>query len=300
MRASSGLKVVVALQESQQAISLQNDLEYLGHRVQRCHEFSEGLRLLREWRPDLIVAEEGLGREQPDAGLRLAQSCRVTEDRVNGWPGTRTLVFVPVPDWDRFKRAQRTGAHVIVKGANFDTTIRYVQTIADGLVTDRMLGPALIGIHRYKGNVPHPNCKDCEWVGAEVSYGSSQTDVQRLTPVRIVLLNVLLFLRRGQSPSVIVNTYNESLFLKKILQSHILPESAIKMGMTRLRHDIGGALEWIGAPYSGDHFLPVVPYGARTYCLAGNRRLIHVPADDSKLLRHAEQTIGFTVLPSAE
>jgi hypothetical protein len=53
-------------------------------------------------------------------------------------------------------RAHRTGAHVIVKGGNFDAAIRYVQTIADGLVTDRLLGPALVGMHRYRGKSPNP------------------------------------------------------------------------------------------------------------------------------------------------
>ena len=91
-------------------------------------------------------------------------------------------MFIPIPDWERFERAQQTGAHVIVKGANFDAAIRYIQTVADNLVTDRMLGPALCGIHKFKGDGPHAKCEDCEWIGATISYGSSQADCQNLSP----------------------------------------------------------------------------------------------------------------------
>lgn len=190
-------------------------------------------------------------------------------------------MFIPVADWDRFKRAQRTGAHVIVKGANLDAAIRYAQTIADGLTTDRMLGPALIGMHRLEGDASHPRCDNCEWVGALVSYGSSQTDLQRLTPVRIALLNMLLFRRRGQSPAALANASLECSFLRRMLRGNVLRESAIKMEMTRLRRDIEAALEAIGAPYSGDHFLPPVSHGVKAYSMAGNRRLIHIPGDDA-------------------
>jgi threonine synthase len=69
------------------------------------------------------------------------RSYQVTEDRVNGWAGTRTLILIPNADWDRFKQAQQTGAHVIVRATNFDAVIRYVQTVADDLVIDRSLGP---------------------------------------------------------------------------------------------------------------------------------------------------------------
>jgi hypothetical protein len=276
----SRLTILIALQTNDEAILLGQELEYLGHRVQRCCELREALRRLRIWHPDLIVTEEGLGREQSDAGLRLAEYCRVTEDQVNGWAGTRTLILIPVSDWDRFKRAQRTGAHVIVKGSNFDAAIRYIQTIADDLATDRVLGPALIGIHRFKGQIPFPNCDDCEWVGAQISYGSSQTDVEHLTPVRIALLNILLFRCRGQSPGAIVDVCRESHFLKRILPGHVLRESAIKMEMTRLRGHLGKALEAIGAPYAGKHFLPLVTHSVKMYNLTGNRRLIHVPDGD--------------------
>lgn len=271
---AAALKILVALEKPEEARALQLELESLGHRVQICRELDDALSWLRKWQPELVVTEEGLGRREPDAGLRLAEYCRVTEDQVNGWPGTRTIILIPVPDWDRFKRAQRTGAHVILK-RRFDAAIRYIQTISDNLVTDRMLGPVLVGIHRFAGDTLSPSCENCEWVGATVSYGSSETDLARLTPVRTALLNILLFRRRGQSPAAIVNSCQEML-LKNILKHHVLRESAVKMEITRLRQDIGKALEWIGAPYSGEHFLPLVFHGAKTYCLSGNRRLIHI------------------------
>ncbi|HEY6763224.1 MAG TPA: hypothetical protein VI386_00505 [Candidatus Sulfotelmatobacter sp.] len=277
------LKILIGLQDSKQAKLLQLDLECLGHRVQPFQKLGGAVEWLRKWQPDLIVVEEEMGRGQPDAGLRLAEYCRATEDRVNGWPSTRTLLLISVQDWNRFKRAQQTGAHVVFKGTNFDAVIRYIQTIADNLATDRMLGPALIGIHKYKGEVPHPKCDDCEWIGGTVSYASSQTDLECLTPVRIALLNILLFRRRGQSPTAIVDVCGESLFLKRILRGHVLRGSAVKMEMTRLRKVIGEALGAIGAPYTGDHFLPFVLHGLQTYRLSGNRRLIHVPDATSQL-----------------
>jgi len=272
---TSQLKILIVLQRIEEASALQNNLECLGHRALRCHDLSHALRSLREWQPDLLVTEETLGRSEPDAGIRLAEFCGFAGDRVNGWPGTKVLIFIPIPDWDRFKRLQRTGAHVIVKGQNFEAAIRYVQTIADGLVTDQTLGPALVGIHAFHNGSPYPKCDNCTWVGASVSYGTSQTDLQ-LTPVRTAILNALLFRRRGQSSMTIANVCRELLFLKKILRGRELRESAVKMEITRLRQDIGKALEVIGATYTGGHFLPPVPHGTNMYCLAGNRRIVHV------------------------
>jgi hypothetical protein len=83
--------------------------------VELSSELDDALRWLRKWQPDMVVAGEGLGRNRPVGGLRLAEYCRVMADRVNGWPGTRALILIPDADWDRFKQAQRTGAHVIVK-----------------------------------------------------------------------------------------------------------------------------------------------------------------------------------------
>jgi hypothetical protein len=275
------LKVLLALAKREEAHALQQELESLGHRVQICREVDEALRFLIKWPPDLIITDEQLDRAQPFAGLRLAEYCRVAEDQINGWKGARTVILIPVADWDRFKRAQDTGAHVVLK-KSFDAVVRYVQTIADNLVTDRVLGPVLVGVHKFKGDMPTPNCKNCEWVGATVSYGSSETDVAHLTPVRTALLNILLFRRRGLSPSAIVARARET-FFKRILKQHELRESAVKMEITRLRQDIGKALEWIGIPYSGAHFLPLLPYDVKTYGLSGNRRLIHVPSGNIEL-----------------
>jgi hypothetical protein len=275
------LKIIIALQRDEEAGPLGHELECLGHRVTSCRDLGEATRWLRDWRPDLVVTEEGLGRKQPDVGLRLAEYCRATDDHVNGWPGTRTLMFIPIPDWERFKRAQKTGAHVIVKGANFDSTIRYIQTIADDLITDRIIGPVLTGMHKFEGDAPHTKCENCEWIGATVSYCNSHVDLQGLTPVRIALLNALLFRRRGQSPSAIADICLESHFIKRILQKHVVRESAIKMEVTRLRRHFDDELHALGAPYTGKHFLPYLSHGAGIYCLSGNRRLVHIPVADS-------------------
>ena len=271
------LKILVALPNGAERIALQQELESLGHRVECTGEFREALKWLRDWQPDLIVTEEGLGRTQPDAGLRLAEFCRATEDQVNGWPGTRTVILIPNADWNRFRQVQKTGAHVILRAPNFDTVIRYIQTVVDDLATDRLLGPALVGIHRFTGNSPCPNCENCQWVGAEIIYGSSKTDVRNLTAVRIVLLNALLFRRRGQRPIDIENACRESALLKNLLGKHAVRQSAVKMEITRLRKHLDDDLGVLGIPYTGKHFLPYIMHGAEVYCLSGNRRLIHVP-----------------------
>lgn len=280
---SSHLRILIALPHNEDALILERELEMLGHRVQVSREFNNAITILREWLPDLLVTEEGLSGKEPDAGLRLAESCRVLEDQINGLSGTRVLMLIPSPDWDRFKRAQQRGAHVIVKTRNLDAAIRYTQTIADNLGTDRMMGPALVGIHRFKGDTRSDSCKNCEWIGATVSYGNSESDVQDLTPLRIAILNTLLFHRRAQSLDSILDACGESPFLKKLLKGHVLRESAIKMEVTRLRKGLGQALEAIGAPYSGAHFLPFRTYGVKFYCLIGNRRLIHIPGTGMSL-----------------
>jgi len=275
MDGRSRLKILVFLQGNDEANALQSNLECLGHRVLVCHDLVHALKSQREWQPDLLITEEVFGRVEPNAGIRLAESCGFASDQINGWRRVKVLVLIAVPDWDRFKRLQRTGAHVVVKGTNFETTIRYVQTVADNLVTDRTLGPAIAGIHASHDGTPRPKCDNCAWVGASISYGASQTDLL-LTPVRTALLNVLLFRRRGQSAMEISNVCHEFWFLKKILRGHELRESAVKMEIARLRQDIGNALEVIGAPYIGEHFLPFVRHGAKTYALAGNWCLIHI------------------------
>jgi CheY-like chemotaxis protein len=274
----SCLKVLIALGKNDEAELLRQNLEYLGHRVQICLQLDQALRCLREWQPDLVITEERLAYGERDAGLHLAEYCRANEDQINGRPGTKALVFIPIPDWDRFRRVQETGAHVIVKSPNFDAIIRYVQTIADSLTTDRILGPTLFGIHRFRGGAPQRFCSSCEWVGASLSYGTSLTDVP-LTTVRATLFNSLLFRRRGLSTAEIDGMIDERRFLKSMLKGKALRQSAIKMEITRLRRDVEQALRRIGAPYGANHFLPIVPHGFARYRLAGNWHLSHVPSD---------------------
>lgn len=286
---SLGLKVLIVFQRAEESSFLSGCLENLGCRVLIVRNLNEAIGRLQEWQPDLVIAEEGLGPKQPEAGLRLAEYCLCMEDRVNGWPGARTVLLIPVPDWDRFKRAQETGAHVIFKGRSFDAVIRYIETVADGLITDRILGPALVGIHRYKGEQPDQDCSNCEWVGAEISYGSSKTTMQGLTAVLIVLLNTLLFRRRGLGATEIEDICRKSLFLSKLLGKHGFRYSAVRMEATRLRKHFDNALRGLGIPYVGRHFLPLLLYGANTYRLSGNRRLIHVPVRLPTLLSSPRQ-----------
>jgi len=274
------LNILVALDNSAERIALEQQLESLGHRVECTSELGEALKWLRDWQPDLIVTAPGLGRTQPNAGLSLAEFCRATEDQVNGWNGTRTLILIPNADWDAFKQAQQTGAHVIVRASDFDAVIRYIQTLLDDVVTDRLLGPALVGLHRFIGKRPYPNCENCQWVGAEIVYGSSKIDVRDLTAVRIALLNALLFRRRGQRPIDIENACRESPFLKRLLGKHVLRQSAVKMEVTRLRKHFDHELEVLGIAYTGKHFLPSLTHSVEIYCLVGNRRLVHIPVSD--------------------
>src|ERR1700683_903733 len=109
-------------------------------------------------------------------------------------------------------------------------------------------------------------------------------DVQHLTPVRIAILNALLFRQRGQSAAAIANVCLETPFVKTLLGKHIVRESAVKMEITRLRGHFDKTLEAIGSHYTGKTFLSYVPHGAKTYCLTGNRRLIHVPSEEPGML----------------
>jgi hypothetical protein len=272
------MKILIASANEGEVQSLRYGLEELAHRVLTCCGLSEGARWLRDWQPDLLITEENLVRGDRNCGLRLAELCRMATERGQGTFCTQALILVPVADWDRMKRAQGTGAHVIVKSPSFDAVVRYVQTIADRLTTDRVLGPILFGIHRFRGVAPQRFCSSCGWVGASLSYGTSQTDVP-LTCVRATILNSLLFCRRGLSPAEIAGMIDQHRFLKSLLKGRTLRQSAIKMEITRLRQDIEEALRRIGAPYGGNHFVPLVQHGFERYRLAGNWQLSHVPTD---------------------
>src|ERR1700735_426507 len=101
------LKVLIALRDSQEMASLEANLIALGHLVQIRVHLEQILRLLRDWQPDLVITEETFDGGHPGSGLRLAESCRMTDDRINGWSGTRVLIFIPISDWNRFMLAQR-------------------------------------------------------------------------------------------------------------------------------------------------------------------------------------------------
>lgn len=274
------MKILLTLANDREAQLFEAGLECLGHRVLVCRDLNSAAKWLRDWCPDVAIADESLGRGDPDSGLRLAELCRIAAEQEQGSFRTQSLVLVPLADWDRIRRARRTGAHVIVKSPSPDVVLRYIQTIADNLTTDRVLGPLLFGIHRFRGEVPQKLCTQCKWVGASLAYGTSQTDIQ-FTMVRAALFNCLLFCRRGLSAAEIAARVNEHGFLKSLLHGCPLRESAIKMEISRMRRGIGEALETIGAPYQGTHFLPHVPHGIQRYRLAGNWQLSHIPCGGS-------------------
>jgi len=272
------MRILLAIEKEREAQLLSAAFETLDHRILTCSDLNEGVKLLHDWRPDLLVADERLRFDHPESGLRLAELCRIASERNQGRFGTQAVVLVPTADWERIRRAQRTGAHGIVKGANFDAVLRYVQAVADNLTTDRMLGPILFGIHGFPSRIPAKFCTGCTWVGASIAYGASQADLE-LTPVRATVLNALLGCRRGQSAAEIYCRVKESPFLKSLLGGRILKASAVKMEITRLRQDIAEALSRIGAPYNGHHFLPPVAHGVERYRLMGNWQLSHLPFD---------------------
>jgi len=145
-----------------------------------------------------------------------------------------------------------------------------------GLATDHALGPILFGVHRFWGRLPNRRCETCNWDGASVAFGTSEADID-LNPVRIAVLNALFLHRRGQSAAEIAWTVNESSFLRSIVKNRVFKKTSVKMEVSRLRNDIGSALERIGAP--GQHFLPPVPHGVERYRLGGNWQVLHVPTD---------------------
>ncbi len=272
------MKILLALERESDAQLLAAELEALGHRTVIGSGLGECAKLLRHWQPEMIVADERLRRDQPESGLRLAEICRINTEGTYSSCRAQALVLLPVADWDRMRLAQSTGAHVVVKGSNFDAVVRCVETAADNLTTDRMLGPVLLGVHRFQGRAPHKLCISCKWEGASVCYGTSEAEID-LTPVRMAMLNALFRMRRGQSAAEIAQTVNESVSLRSFLKGRPLKESSVKMEVSRIRDDIGIGLKRIGAPYAGCHFLPFVPHSVQRYRLAGNWRLLHVPEE---------------------
>lgn len=285
------MKILLAFETLREAEALKSGLTSLGHELLLCSELNDATHLISTWQPELLVGEERLGRKHPDAGVRLAGFCRMVTEQSAAHISTQVLVVASFLDWDRIKQLKRAGAHVVVKTPNFDAVVRYVQTVTDQLVTDRILGPVLVGLHRFRGSAPGPFCDGCDWLGASVSYGTSNADLH-LTPVRTALLNALLFHRRGQSTAAIADLVDQRPFLWNFLEGRALRATAIKMEITRLRCDIGDALDRIGAPYQGNHFLPLVPHGVGRYRLEGNFQLTHAPVlttqdTVSQLCRHA-------------
>lgn len=263
-----------------EATSLQQSLAQFEHIVQNCSDMEQATKLLWTWHPDLLITEESIGRFHPQAGLRLAETCRNMHVAIppvfDTNFATKVVLLVPVNDWSRIRRARSTGAHVLVKSANYEKVVRYIQTLVDDLITDRMLGPVLFGFHGFRGSAPDPKCNRCTWLKSGVMYDVTDKDLD-LPPIQTALLNALLMCRRGQSPGDIEIMIKQSPFFRQVLKKQTLRSSAVKMNITRLRKNIGIGLQEIGAPYDPTHFLPWVQYGIQRYHLAGNWYLIHVP-----------------------
>lgn len=269
------LKIVSALTAETQAKQLQNCLEALGHRVATCPELQAAKILISSWHPDLIITEENLGH-QADAGLELAKFCRQESVNGTGRTGIQVIVLVCGSDWCRFSRARSTGAHILLTTQDFSAVERYVQCVADQLVTDRIFGPTLTGIHMFDGADPQRNCATCSWYGCSISYGTSEV-WPTLQPGRIAILNVLMSRRRGLTPREIVADAHSNSLVRALLNGHRLLPTSIKMNVTRLRRNFTSGLDNIGAPYTGSHFLPELDYGCERYRLSGNWQLVHIP-----------------------
>jgi len=272
------VKILLGLERESEAQALAAELEMLKHKTVIGLDLDECVKLLRHWRPDMIVVDERIRRDQPESGLRLAELSRLHAEGSYSSSGTRVLVLLPTADWNRMRRAQFTGAHAIVKGTNFNAVVRSVEASADNLITDRLLGPVLLGVHRFSDRLPHRLCKTCKWERASVCYGMSEAEID-LTPIRTAILNALFWVRRGQSATEIAWTVSNSAFLQAILRSRLLKETAVKMEISRIRDSITKALERIGAPYNGCHFLPPVPHGVGRYRLGGNWAVQHYLVD---------------------
>lgn len=281
------LKILLVMQKDWEVSWLLESLQQLEHVVKHCSDMDRANQLLETWSPDMLVVDDNLGRLQPNAGLTLAERHRATRELGPGRPQTQAIVLIPTADWDRFQTARRTGAHVIVKGSNFEKVIRYVQVVADELTTDRSLGPILLGVHGFLGNAPQRDCSTCKWIGSSIAYCRSEADVD-LPPVRATLLNVLMLHRRGQSPINISETVNGSHFLRRVLGKDFFLPTAVKMAATLLRGSFQETLEELGVPYSGAHFLPCVKHGMERYRLAGNWQLVHIPQEESHAVSMAK------------
>jgi hypothetical protein len=278
MRIDATLRILLFADLGTQTPAFQQYLEADGHRVKTACLLAQATELLRDWKPDLLIADETLNRTEPEAGLRLAELCREMAETYSGRVSCQAIMLVPTKDWSRFYRARRTGAHVIAKSMQLDVLTRYVETAADRLITDRVLGPVLFGFHGFRGKTWEPDCSGCDWFGSSLCYGLSEVQLA-LPTVRTVVLNALMSRRRGQSAEAIGELASTNPFLRALLAGHRLVPTAVKMEISRLRESIGAGLSDLGAPGKATDFLPSVPRGFERYRLTGNWQLVHIRID---------------------
>src|SRR5262249_21072064 len=136
------LKILLVMQKDSEVRYLQQTLEQ-EHIVRSSPDLDWASQVLQNCRPDMVVADEQLGRDCPNAGLVSAERCRAVQELGHGRQQTQSIILLPTRDWHRFKAARRTGAHVVVKEPNFDNVARYIQTIADDVANHRWLEPVL-------------------------------------------------------------------------------------------------------------------------------------------------------------
>jgi CheY-like chemotaxis protein len=271
------LKILLAI-KAEDAANLRRALEDLGHRVEWCSQLEPAVLKLRTWQPDLLIVDEGLDRRAPEAGIRLATMCWELAETSPGRQGTQAILLVTSAEWSHFAAARRTGAHVVHKTADLGATIRYVQAVSDQLATDRILGPVLIGVHGYYGVAPEPDCAHCEWRGSSLLYGTSRRDLG-FYPLGVLILNILMARRRGQSVDEMAQLAGKNAFLRRLHGKRPFQTTSVKMEVTRMRQTIRDECDNLGSSCGGTHFLPTVRHGFERYRLTGNWQLLHVQLD---------------------
>jgi hypothetical protein len=269
------LKTLLALSSTSEAEFLSYALEERGHRVITCTQFNQAVKFLNSWEPGLVVLDEQFDRQEANSGVRLSNIGKSRYELVPGATVTKFLMLIPSRDRNRFQQAKACGAYGIEKSANFEKVIRYIDTFADDLWTDRIVGPVLLAIHECSRSAQAAGCTHCKWRGALLSYGPNERDID---PPRVLaaLLGILSLHRRGLPAEEIVRISTRLNLTRDTLQGHQLSESSLKMEVSRLRDFLGAELVELGTDYLGAHFLPPLNHGCEKYRLRGNFGILHV------------------------
>lgn len=270
------LRVLVAIPSSIELDLISEALEAHGHCVVPCNQGPQAVReLYRQISMlDLVIADETFGRLDPDGGIELAEICQTQRERRGaGYP--EVIVIMRSLDRFRFLRAQRSGAHCVARGKNFDALIGYVQTIADQLSTAELLGPILFARHSYSGLEPDADCAHCRWLGASLRYGLKECEVGHLPPRPAATLIALMQRHRSQSDIQIAEFINTRAICQQLLRFKTFRSSAVRMEVSRTRGCFDAPLSEIGSTCKGKDLIPFSDKN-EGYRLICNWKVIHV------------------------